>query len=106
MNSLDRLHAAIQTGATLRTLEHTYRPDLVGTTRIITSVGKTIYSFDVVGGRANQRGDFPKRVRDVQWLNHMSVKIALPTRPGHHLTLEVLPAADSVEYAASATPPT
>ena len=90
MNSLERLHALIQPGVSLRTIEHTYRTDLVGMTRVIKSVGKTVYTFDVVGGGPNQGGDFPKRVRDVEWLDDNTVKVAIPTRAGHHLTLQRL----------------
>ena len=99
MNSLERLHALIQPGVTLRTIEHTYRTDLVGMTRVITSVGKTVYSFDVVGGRSKQGGTFPKRLRDVEWLDDNTVKVAIPTRPGHHLTLQ-----RSVDESAPAQP--
>jgi hypothetical protein len=101
MNSLERLHALIQPGVSLRTIEHTYRPDLVGMTRVITSVLKTVYTFDVVGGRPNQGGNFPKRVRDVEWLDDNTVKVAIPTRQGHYLTLQRLIAGDAV-----AQPPT
>jgi hypothetical protein len=101
LNSLERLQALIQPGVSLRTIEHTYRADLVGMTRVITSVRKTVYTFDVVGGRPNQGADFPKRVRDVEWLDDNTVKVAIPTREGHYLTLQRLDAGNTVAQPAT-----
>ena len=94
MTTLDKVRALFEEGATMETVENTYRPVLNGSKRRLTSVGRTVFSYEVLdGAHAGEKGrsEFPKRARDVVSLTDDTVtyKLGLPAsaKGDHTVTL-------------------
>lgn len=66
-NVLDEIRAAVRPDAILECVENTYRPELNGSLRVVTSVRRASYKWRPLGvpDAAPSWGELPTRVRDV-----------------------------------------
>lgn len=89
MRKLDQVRALFEPGTVLVTVRNTYRPELDGTRRRVRSLGRTVYSCDILDGPTAGRafrGVLPARARDVLAVDTSEVTFRLG-RGDHTVTL-------------------
>ena len=93
MTTLDQVRALFTEGALIECVENTYRPEISGTRRRITRVGRSFCVCDLLeNDKVTEEGfwkTYPKLARDVLHVDEQSVKYRLG-RGEHTVELKVI----------------
>ena len=89
-NVLDEIRAAVRPDTILECVENTYRPELNGSLRVVTSVRRASYEWRPLGvpEAAPSWAPLPTRVRDVTRVDD-GWRFPLAKRPPHTVTIRV-----------------
>ena len=89
MRTLDQVKAVLSEGAVIRTVENTYRPELNGTRRRVTKLGRTYFRYEMLDGEQVGTVGYTNLplARDVLEVTDEQVTFRLAVRPGHTVTL-------------------